>query len=768
MNKIIIKIDGMHCASCSANIEQGLGKIVGINSINVNLATNKAQIEHDPKKISLEKIKEQIKQLGYAVSEDKDEDNSKDIRRLRNNFVYSLLLGLPLIYLALNKMMGAPLPFEIPMKTEVLLQFILTTIIMYVNSSLYVTGLKQLIKRNPNMDSMIETGTLAAYFYSVVISLLVWFKPSYQGDYIYFESAAMILIFIGLGKYLEAVAKGRASGAIKKLIGLQAKEAIVLKDGQEIKMKVEEVKVGDIVIVKPGGQIPVDGIVVSGYSGVDEQAITGESIPVEKKVGDVVIGATINKTGVLKFRATKVGDDTMLAQIIKIVEQAMGSKAPIQLLADKVAYYLVPSVFVVALLTLTVWLLLGASFVFALTTFVAVLIITCPCTLGLATPTAVMMGMGLAAKNGVLIKSSQALEWAKEINTIVFDKTGTLTKGEPALTDIVSAKEFPINFSAKGGSASGGQFSNNEMLILQLAASIEKNSEHPLAQSVVKAAQEKKLELQEVKKFNAIPGKGVVAQIDQKNILLGTRKLMSDNNISYQDFEDKINKLEKEGKTVMLLATDSTVIGLIAVADTIKNNAKEAVERLKKMDVEVFMVTGDNKRTAQAIATQVGIKNVIAEVLPMGKANIVKDLQEGRREAVGNLPAGRQVGNSRQRRVAMVGDGINDAPALAQADLGIALGSGTDIAMEAGEIVLIKDDLRDVVRAIDLSRYTVKKIKQNLFWAFGYNIIAIPVAAGILYPFTGWLLNPAIAALAMAFSSVSVVTNALSMKFYHD
>lgn len=734
MNKIDLKISGMHCASCATNIEKNLEKKEGINSINVNIATNKAYIEYDSDKTDLDNITGEIRQLGFDVvdNEDKDKNNesdNKDIKKLRNKFLYSLVLGLPLIYLALNKLFDLPLPFVIPIKIEVLFQFFLTTIIMIINSSLYISGIKQLIKRNPNMDTMIETGTLAAYFYSLVIAILVWFKPNYAGTYVYFESAAMILIFIALGKYLEALAKGKAGDAIRRLIKLQAKEAIIIQDGKEVKVKIESVRVGDIIIVKPGTQIPVDGIVVSGYSGVDESSITGESIPVEKKEGDIVIGATINKTGVLQFRATKVGSDTMLAQIIKIVETAMGSKAPIQLLADKVAYYLVPIVFCIALVTFVIWILAGCSFVFALTAFVAVLIITCPCTLGLATPTAVMMGTGLAAKNGILIRSSYALEKAREINTIVFDKTGTLTKGEPSITDIIVLAE-------------------NENKILQIAASIEINSEHPLAQAVVKKSQENNIDLLDVTNFDAIPGKGVVANIDNKNILLGTRKLMIENNIELDNFEEKIINLEKAGKTVILLAESNVIIGLIAIADTLKDNAKEAISELHDLGIKTIIITGDNHLVGKAIAKQVGIEEVIAEVLPQDKAQEIKNLQ------------------SQNRIVAMVGDGINDAPALVQADLGIALGSGTDIAIESGEIILIKDDLRDVIKSIKISRYTVKKIKQNLFWAFFYNMTAIPIAAGVLYPFTGWLLSPVIAASAMALSSVSVVLNALSMKFF--
>jgi len=535
-----------------------------------------------------------------------------------------------------------------------------------------------------------------------------------------------------------------------------------------VKIPIAEVKVGDIVLVKPGEKVPVDGVVIDGYSGVDEKAITGESIPVEKKEGDEVIGATINKTGVLRFKATKVGSDTMLAQIIKIVEEAMGSKAPVQLLADRVSFYFVPAVIVIAIVVFATWLLLGQSFVFALTVFVAVLIIACPCALGLATPTAVMMGTGLAAQHGVLIKTSEALEKAKEVDTIVFDKTGTLTKGEPAVTDILSVTEFPI---------SKFQISNEtgiKSAILQMAASLEKNSEHPLAQAIVDKAKEEKVELFEVKGFEAVPGQGVRGEVkatpakrsvtakgrsksEKLKILLGNRRLMEDGGVMIKQSSSRaIERLENGGKTVMLLAVKAPklqiknyqLLGFIAVADTLKEYSKEAVEILHKMGKKTAILTGDNDRVAKAIAKKVGIDYVLAEVLPQDKAETVRKFQE------------------RDHIVAMVGDGINDAPALAQADLGIALGSGTDVAMETGEIVLIKDDLRDVVTAIDLSRYTLMKIKQNLFWAFFYNSVGIPVAAGVLYPFTGWLLSPVIAAVAMAFSSVSVVSNALLMRMY--
>ena len=725
----------MNCASCAANIEHILRKKSGIISANVNFAMEKLNLEYEPKKISLEEIKKEVKKIGYEIFEataeehNPDHNHNKDsIKKLRNIFIYSALLGLPVFYLAMGEMFGLPMP-ALSLKLTVIIQFIITTAIMAINYPLYISGLKKLIMLNPNMDSLIETGTLAAYFYSLAISLMIWFKPDFAGDHIYYESAAFILIFISLGKYLEAVTKGKAGDAIKKLIGLQPKTAIVIKNGREIIVPIAEVKVGDIILIKPGEKIPVDGVVVEGTSSVDEKTITGESLPIEKNVGDDVIAATINKNGSLKIKALKVGGDTMIAQIIKIVEQALATKAPIQLLADKIAFYFVPTVLAIALITLAAWLLLGYSFVFALTAFVSVLIIACPCSLGLATPTAVMMGTGLAAGKGILIKSGRALETAKRITIVIFDKTGTLTKGEPAVTDIIEIK-------------------NTELNIIQLAASLEKNSEHPLADAIIKEAQEKKLRLEPITNFLAIPGKGVSAELSGQTIILGTRKLMVENQIDTLEIENKMTELEMQGKTTMILAVDKIIVGLIALADTLKDNSREALAKLKAMDKKIAMISGDNKRVANAIAKDLGIDYVLAEVIPEDKANEVKKLQ-----AQGEV-------------VAMVGDGINDAPALAQADLGIALGSGTDVAMETGEIVLIKDDLRDVVSAMNLSAFTLKKIKQNLFWAFFYNLAGIPIAAGVLYPLTGTLLSPAIAAAAMAFSSVSVVLNSLSMKNY--
>ncbi|MFH1036549.1 MAG: heavy metal translocating P-type ATPase [Patescibacteria group bacterium] len=740
MSKIILNISGMHCASCVANIERAIGKEAGVKKISVNLATEKAYLEFESKEISIATIKEKIAKLGYKAEEEMEMEMSashdhhkaeseKEIQKLKKRFILALIFGFPIVYIVMGGIIGLPVP-EFFEDYVIPIQFILSTAVILVCFEIWSSGFKNLLRLRPDMNSLIFIGTAAAYFYSIAISVVSIFTKTTMGN-LYYESAVFILIFIVLGDYLEAVTKGKTGDAIKKLMGLQPKEATIIKDGKEVTIPISEVKVGDIILIRPGEKIPVDGTVIDGYSGVDEKAITGESIPVEKKKGDQLIGATINKTGVLKFQATRVGKDTMLAQIVKTVEEAMGSKAPIQLLADKVSFYFVPGVIAVAILSLIVWILAGQPFSFALVIFVTVLIIACPCALGLATPTAVMMGTGLAAKYGILIKSGKALQVARNVNIVIFDKTGTLTKGEPIVTDVVKTKE---------------EFNEND--ILRLAASVEKNSEHPLAQAIVNKAQEENLQAGEVTDFQAVPGKGVSANFDKKPILFGTRKLMAENKIDQKFIEEKLISLENQGKTAMILAFDDEIVGVIAVADTLKEYSKEAVDMLHKMGKQAAIITGDNRRVGEAIAKQVGIDRVLAEVLPQGKAAEIKKLQQE-----GNV-------------VAMVGDGINDAPALAQADLGIALGSGTDIAMETGEIVLIKDDLRDVITAIDLSGYTLKKIKQGLFWAFFYNIVGIPVAAGVLYPSTGFLLNPMIAAAAMAFSSVSVVSNALLMKRY--
>jgi Cu+-exporting ATPase len=722
MKKIQLEIHGMSCASCAARIERSLKKTQGIVKISVNFALGKAYLEFNPAKIKLAKIKKIIEKLGYTLVA-----QPLEIKKFRNRFIFALVFSLPIIYITMGAMLGLPVPAEIK-KYGTIIQLLLATATIIFNFAIWKIGFKNLWRLKPSMDSLIFLGTFIAYFYSVSISIVAFINTEINA-HLYYESTVLILVFIALGKYLEAVTKGKTSAAIKHLIGLQPKEATIIRGHKEFKVAIAEVKAGDVILVKPGEKIPVDGIVIDGYSSVDEKVISGESIPVEKKKGDTLIGATLNKTGVLKFNATRIGKDTLLAGIIKIVDEALSSKAPIQLLADKISFYFVPTVIAIASLAFIGWLLWGYPFSFALTVLVSVLIIACPCALGLAMPTAMMMGVGLAAKNGILIKNSDALEIAKNVNIVIFDKTGTLTKGEPVVTKIVD-------------------FTDDKVDILQIAASVEKNSEHPLAQAIVNQAQEKQLAFLKVKNFKALPGLGVFAEFGKKKILLGTKKLMLNNQIDIKNSKTTLTKLENLGQTTIILALAGKVVGLIAVADTLKEHSRQAVAMLHKMNKQVAIITGDNYRVAQSIAKKLGIDKVLAEVLPQAKAMEIKKLQ-----TEGNV-------------IAMVGDGINDAPALAQADLGIALGSGTDIAIETGEIVLIKDDLRDVVTAIDLSKYTLQKIKQNLFWAFFYNIVSIPVAAGILYPSTGWLLNPAIAAAAMAFSSVSVVLNALTMKRY--
>ncbi len=644
-----------------------------------------------------------------------------EITYWRKRLIIAIIFGLPLIYLAMGEWFGLPVP---PFRHHALalVQFLLATPIMIASWPFFASGIPALFRRVPNMDTLIAIGTLTAYFWSMVVGVFS-LHGKIIGD-LYFEIAGILLLFIILGQYLEAITKGRTGEAIKKLLGLQAKTATVIRNKKEIEIPIEDVKVGDLVVVKPGSKISVDGIVVDGYSSVDESMITGESIPVEKKKGDTVIGATLNKTGSFTFKATKVGKDTVLAQIVKLVEEAQASKAPIQQLADKVAYSFVPAVILISILSFVVWTVLGYDPAFSLTAFVAVLIIACPCAIGLATPTAIMVGTGLGAERGILFKNAAALQATRELDIVVFDKTGTLTKGEPELTDIL-----PL-----------GKHSENQ--ILQLAAALEKKSEHPLAEAIVRGAAEK-VTIPVIANFSSVPGKGVQGIVTGKRVKLGNRAMME--GLELGNASPHLQRLELQGKTAMLLAVGKEIVGVIAVADTLKDYSAAAVKELQALGKKVILLTGDNERTAQAIAQQVGITEVIAGVLPDEKVEKIKELQK-------------------QGKVGMVGDGINDAPALTQADVGIAIGSGTDVAIESGDVVLIKEDLRDVVTAMQISAYTMRKIKQNLFWAFVYNIIGIPVAAGVLYPFTGWLLNPIIAGAAMAFSSVSVVTNSLLMR----
>jgi Cu+-exporting ATPase len=650
---------------------------------------------------------------------------------LRFKFIASVSLSLPLLYLSMGSMVGLPSP-PLADRWLALIQFLLTTPILVINSQFYSKGILALAKtKTATMDTLVAVGTGAAWIYSLAITLAIWAgRPGYGSHDLYFETAGVLITFILLGKWLEAIAKGKTSEAIKTLMGLQPRTAVVVREGKEVEIAIEEVRVGDIIIVKPGQKIPVDGTVLEGHSSVDESMLTGESIPVEKSVGDSVTGATINKTGSFRFTATRIGKDTALAQIIRLVEDAQGSKAPIQALADLVASWFVPVVILLAVAAFAVWLLAGQSFVFALTIFIAVLIIACPCALGLATPTAVMVGTGLGAKNGILIKSAESLQTAHQVQVVIFDKTGTLTKGEPELTDVITFR--------------GGRSTD----LLGAAAALEKNSEHPLGEAIVRGAESRGLEIKSVDHFKSVTGKGVRGMVDGREVVLGNRLLMKELGFDIETAEDGLVALESQGKTAVLVAIEGQLAGTIGVADTLKEHSRSAVEALKNIGIKVAMITGDNRRTGEAIGRQLGIDRVLAEVLPGDKAAEVKKLQE---EGL---------------RVAMVGDGINDAPALTQADIGIAIGSGTDVAIEAGDIVLIRDDLRDVVMAMDLSRYAMRKIKQNLFWAFIYNSLGIPIAAGVLYPFTGFLLNPMIAGAAMAFSSVSVVSNSLLLRRY--
>lgn len=741
--KRILKIEGMTCAACAKRIEKVTSKLDGVLESNVNYATENLTISFEPSKVRVSDIKRVIEKAGYKALEEETtvdsdkERKDKEIKLLWKKFILSAIFTVPLLVITMGHMFGEPIGFKLPKLIDPmvnplafgLIQLLLVLPVLFAGNKFFTVGFSSLFKGSPNMDSLIAMGTSAAFLYGIFAIFQIYGGNIDYAYGLYFEAAGVIITLILLGKYLEAVTKGKTSEAIKKLMGLAPKTAIIIRNGIEIELPIEEVEVGDIIVVKPGEKMPVDGEVIEGITSVDESMLTGESMPVEKSIGDKIIGASINKNGSIKYKATRVGKDTALAQIIKLVEDAQGSKAPIAKMADIISGYFVPVVIGIAILAALAWYFFaGETGVFSLTIFISVLVIACPCALGLATPTAIMVGTGKGAEYGVLIKSGVALESAHKINTIVFDKTGTITEGKPKVTDVVVTNGI------------------TEEYLLQLAASAEKGSEHPLGEAIVKGAEEKGLEFKKLDFFKAIPGHGIEVKIDGKNILLGNRKLMVESEISLEDLEGTSDRLAGEGKTPMYVAVDSAMAGMIAVADTVKENSKKAIEQLHKMGIEVAMITGDNRRTAEAIAKQVGIDRVLAEVLPEDKANEVKKIQaEG-------------------RKVAMVGDGINDAPALAQADIGIAIGSGTDVAMESADIVLMRSDLMDVPTAIQLSKKTISNIKQNLFWAFGYNTLGIPVAMGILYLFGGPLLNPIIAAGAMSLSSVSVLLNALRLK----
>lgn len=737
MNKTL-KIEGMTCAACSRAVERVSKKLDGVLEANVNLASEKLNITYEPSKVKVSDIKKAIEKAGYKALDDEvtiDKDKEKkqqQTKEMWRRFIISAVFTVPLLIITMGHMAGLKLPNIIHPKVNplnfALIQLILVTPVMIAGYKFFTVGFKTLVKRNPNMDSLIAIGSSASFLYGLFAIYQIYIGKVHYTHDLYFESAATILTLITLGKYLETVTKGKTSEAIKKLMGLAPKTATIIRNGKEEVISIDEVEVGDVVLVKPGEKIPVDGEVVEGITSVDESMLTGESIPVEKVKGDNVIGASINKNGSIKYRATKVGKDTALAQIIKLVEEAQGSKAPIAKMADIISGYFVPIVITLSIISSLAWRISGESWVFSLTIFISVLVIACPCALGLATPTAIMVGTGKGAEYGVLIKSGAALETAHKIQTVVFDKTGTITEGKPKVTDIITV-----------------QGASQEELLL-IAASAEKTSEHPLGEAIVKKAEEEKLDLKKVDFFKAIPGHGIEVEIDSKKILLGNKKLIMENNIALEDLEEKSIKLANEGKTPMYIASDGKIMGIIGVADTVKESSQKAIEKLHGMGIEVAMITGDNQKTAEAIAKQVGIDTVIAEVLPEDKAAEVKKLQE------------------KGRKVAMVGDGINDAPALVQADVGMAIGSGTDVAIESADIVLVRNDLMDVATAIQLSKKTIKNIKENLFWAFAYNTVGIPVAMGILHIFGGPLLNPMIAAAAMSFSSVSVLLNALRLK----
>lgn len=736
-------IEGMTCASCAQTIEKAVGKLSGVDKASVNLATEKMQVSYNPSAISVSDVTCAVSNSGYAaVLETTDtQDNSraekrekkeKRMKQLLNRFGISIIFTIPVLIISMGHMAGMPLPNIVdPMINAFnfsLLQLILTLPIMVVSWEYFQKGFKSLFKGHPNMDSLIALGTAAAFVYSLAATIGTGLGYGNFSDLLYYEVTGVILALHTLGLFLEERSKGQMSSAIEKLVNLAPKTARVIRNGVEQEITVDEVALGDVIRVRPGESMPVDGVVVEGRTSVDESMLTGESIPVEKKSGDEVIGASINKNGSIDYRATRVGSDTTLSQIIKLVEDAQGSKAPIARMADIITGYFVPIVIALAVLAGIAWLIAGQSGIFALSVIITTLVIACPCALGLATPTSIMVGTGKGAEHGVLIKSGEALETTHNLDTIVFDKTGTLTEGKPIVTDILVT---PLITKEN---------------LLYYAASGETGSEHPLGEAIVQKSKEENMTLAKPDHFEAIPGHGIRVEIEGKDMYIGNRKLMLEQKIDLSSMEKESNRLADEGKTPMYLSVDGELAGIIAVADTLKENSMKAVKELRRRGVEVIMITGDNKRTAKAIAKQVGIDSVLSEVLPEDKAEEVKKLQE----------AG--------KKVAMVGDGINDAPALAQADIGIAVGSGTDVAIESADIVLMRNDLTAVLNAIDLSHTTLRNIKQNLFWAFAYNLVGIPVAMGLLYIFGGPLMSPIFAAVAMSFSSVSVLLNALRLR----
>lgn len=747
--KLELKIDGISCQACVAKIERKLSKTDGVEKALVNISNNMADIEYDEKEIKASEIMKIIEKLGYTPKRREDlKDKEEALRaekKLKSELTKSkiaIVLSLILMYISMSHMFGLPVPHIIyPVDhifNYVAIQFIIAVTVMIIGKRFYKVGFRQLFMLSPNMDSLVAVGTSSAFIYSLYISYKIFADNNIHLMHsLYYESAAMIIAFVMLGKYLETLSKGKASAAIKKLVNFQAKKANIIRNGEIVEIDINEVSKGDIVFIKPGEKIPVDGTIIEGHSTIDEAMITGESIPVEKLENDKVYSGSINKDGALKVVVNATEGETLISKIAKLVEDAQMTKAPIARLADKVSLIFVPTVIFIAIFAALLWWFLikynvvsvsQNHFEFVLTIFISILIIACPCSLGLATPTAIMVGTGKGAELGILIKSGEALEKLNEIDTIVFDKTGTLTEGTPKVIDIVSI---------------GNALSKDE--ILKIAASMEVNSEHPLGKAVYDEAKEKNVELYEVKKFLSISGRGVIGEIEEKKYLLGNKKLLLDNGISNLH-EEEIHRYELEGKTTILLADEEKLIAFITLADVVRNESIKLIEKLKKENIKTYMLTGDNERTAKVIAKKLGIDDVIAEVSPEDKYKKVKDLQE------------------QGRKVVMVGDGVNDSPALAQADVGMAIGSGTDIAIESADIVLMSKDIEIILTAIRLSKATIKNIKENLFWAFFYNSCGIPIAGGLLYLFTGHLLNPMLAGLAMGLSSVSVVTNALRLK----
>lgn len=784
MKKAKFNIQGMTCSSCQAHVNKAVEKLDGVKSVSVNLLSNNMIVEYDEKKVDDNKIIASVIDAGYgATTISENEKNQKSnktinnediIKSMKKRLIISIIFWIPLMFVAMHHMIFELLNIQVPEIIRNLfdgpensISFALTQIllllpIMYVNRSYFISGFKKLLKRSPNMDSLVAIGSSAAIIYGIYAIYCIGYGLGhgnidlvnrYRMD-LYFESAGTILTLITVGKYLETKSKGKTGDAISKLINLAPKTAILLKDNKETEVNIDEILKEDIVVIKPGSTIPIDGVIIEGKSSIDQSSITGESIPVEKEVGDNVVSGTINKNGYLKVKATKVGEDTTLSQIIKLVEEASNSKAPISRLADKVSGVFVPVVISIAVLATTFWLLQGQSFEFALSIGIAVLVISCPCALGLATPVAIMVGTGKGAENGILFKSAESLELLHLVDTVILDKTGTVTEGKPKVVDIITNQQILQDSKIGNGNIKFvGNINNNiasENNLLKIAASLENNSEHPLADAITQKAKENNIKLENVDEFLAVSGRGIKGKIDDVNYYGGNLVFMKENNVNVQDYEKKVLELSNQGKICLYFAKENNLLGVIAVSDTVKNTSKKAIENLKKRKIEVVMITGDNKRVAEAIAKEVGIDKIISEVLPQDKEKEVSKLQES------------------GKKVAFVGDGINDSPALVKADVGLAIGSGTDIAIESADVVLMKNSLLEVDTAIALSKSVIKNIKMNLFWAFFYNIIGIPVASGLFYLSVGLKLNPMIGAAAMSLSSVCVVTNALRLRYFKN